>query len=123
MGHAAAISSCYDHWFQAVMDGDTSPLAKLLATDFCYVDIFGVVRDRAGYHTLLAQVPPGTVVMTLGSLEARPLGHHVHALGDYTVKGSLSDGQDVSSHTRFTSVWSLDTGGWHCHRHHATNIA
>jgi len=29
--------------------GDTAPFADLLADDFCYVDIFGEIRDRAGY--------------------------------------------------------------------------
>ena len=57
MDHSAAISRCYTRWFEAVVAGDTTPFADRLADDFCYVDIFGAVRDRAGYHALLADIP------------------------------------------------------------------
>src|SRR5262245_7214693 len=64
---SAAIRRCYDRWFAAVMAGDGAPFADLLAEDFCYVDIFGTVRDGPGYHALLADIPAGNLVMTLGT--------------------------------------------------------
>ena len=118
----AAIAACYHRWFEAVMTGDMTPFAALLAPDFRYVDIFGAVRDGAGYHALLAEIPAGNLIMTLGALDTRPLGAVVCALGDYTVAGNLADGSDLSSHTRFTSLWSNGTGDWRCHGHHATSI-
>ena len=123
MDHSAAISHCYARWFEAVMAGDTAPFADLLADDFCYVDIFGAVRDRAGYHALLADIPAGNLTMTLGTVEASALGPLVRAVGDYTVGGRLAGGKDITSHTRFTSLWSPDAGTWRCHTHHATTIA
>jgi len=123
MDPSAAIRQCYDRWFEAAVAGNARPFGELLADDFCYVDIFGVVRDGAMYRALVAEVPGGSVVMTLGEVEAASLGPLVRALGDYTVKGHLADGKDISSHTRFTSIWSASAGAWRCHSHHATTIA
>ena len=49
MDHADIVSRCYHRWFDALMAGDAAPFVDLLADDFCYVDIFGEIRDRAGY--------------------------------------------------------------------------
>lgn len=122
MDHAAAITERHGLWFEAVMAGDTAPFAELLADDFCYVDIFGAIRDAAGYHALLADIPVGALTMKLGGLETRTLGDLVHVVGDYTVDGSLGTGKDISSHTRFTALWRYDGTAWRCHAHHATTI-
>ena len=123
MEHDDALSRCYRRWFEAIMAGDTAPFAELLADDFRYVDIFGAIRDAAGYHALLADIPAGNLTMTLGEVNGREIGPLVCAVGDYTVKGHLADGKDVSSHTRFTALWSTAAGSWRCHSHHATTIA
>ena len=61
--------------------------------------------------------------MKLGDVTTCPHGDLVHALGDYTVDGTLGTGKDISSHTRFTAIWQPDRNNWRCHAHHATAIA
>src|SRR5687767_14886094 len=99
MDHASVITERYGLWFEAVMNGDHAPFAELLADDFCYVDIFGAVRDGGGYHALLADIPAGALSMKLGAVETRTQGDLVHVLGDYHVEGRLATGKDIASHT------------------------
>jgi len=115
-----AIRQGYGQWFDAVMAKDTARLAGRLDDAFVYTDIFGVVRYKAGYLALVERIPVGGITMQMEHLDTHRLGTVAVVTGHYRVAGSLDDGTDLSSHTRFTAVWQEHGGSWRCVAHHAT---
>lgn len=113
----------YRRWFTAVEARDVLVLDELLDGGFVYTDLFGTVRDKTGYLRLVEGIPLGMIKMTMKVVQARDLGAYALLHGEYQVEGSLADGTDISSHTRFTALWLVDGTVSRCLTHHATRRA
>ena len=109
-------------WFASIKRQDGAWFERVMADDWSYVMIDGSVKDKIWYIQSLQQPfdtePSGEV----HEVTARVFGDIAIASGHYTVKGA-HQGKDLSSHTRFTSVWRNREDRWEALAHHATRIA
>lgn len=81
--------------------------------------MFGERHDKASYTALAAELAPGAfyVVHRAG---ARVREQVAELDGEYFTHSILSDGHDLSAHTRFTATWVREEGAWQCLTHHGT---
>ena len=115
------LTKLMNDWFTSIQRRDSGWFQRVLADDWAYVMIDGSVRNKAWYVGQVSQPFDGDVSAEIHQLTTRIYGPIVIATGHYTVKG-VREGKDLSSHTRFTSVWRRDGDEWRALVHHATRI-
>lgn len=108
-------------WFEAIKRRDPAWFENVMADDWSYVMIDGSVKDKEWYVTGIQHPFDDGPEAEIHELTARIFGNIVIATGHYTVKG-IYQGQDMSSHTRFTAVWRKIDDHWQALTHHATQI-
>jgi ketosteroid isomerase-like protein len=108
-------------WFDSIKRRDSSFFERVLAPEWTYVMIDGSVKDKSWYIQSLQIAFDGDVTCELHELTARTFGDIAIATGHYSVTGSWQ-GKDMSSHSRFTSVWRKLANGWQALTHNATRI-
>lgn len=83
------------------------------------VSVFGMRYDKASYTALAADLAPGAfyVVHRMG---ARVSGDVTELDGEYFTHSVLSDGRDLSAHTRFTAMWVREGDEWRCLTQHGS---
>jgi ketosteroid isomerase-like protein len=118
----AEISALFTEWLARLGDEDQSFYERVLADEWVYTDITGTVRGKREYLPYIGSVS-GQISSRLVELEPRLHGDIAVVTGRYEIEGSLVDGTDVSSSTRFTAVWQSTADGWRALAHHATRIA
>lgn len=118
----AELTAIFEQWLERVPGGDDDFFGRVLDDDWVYTDIAGTVRGKAEYLEYLKPIP-STVSGRLLELEPRLHGELALVTGRYRIEGTLPDGTDVSSDTRFTAVWKRTPQGWRALAHHATSIA
>jgi ketosteroid isomerase-like protein len=116
----AEIEALLKQWFEALLSQDVAFFERTLDESWVYTNIDGNVLGKEDYKKLLEVVPPD-ISIELGEVSVRLHDDIAIAYGSYTVKGMLEDGTDVTSSTRFTSVWQRDGCSWRSLAHHATN--
>lgn len=109
-------------WFERIKHHDSAWFASIMDDDWTYVMIDGSVKDKEWYVTGVQHPFDDGPDAEVHELTARVLGNIAIAHGHYTVKGTYQ-GQDMSSHTRFTAVWRKLDDRWQALTHHATQIA
>lgn len=117
------ISALFTEWLDKFSERDLAFYERVLDPDWVYVDIFGKVRSKSDYIAYLEHDVPTTVSGRLIELTPRLHGDLALVTGLYTVEGSLADGTDISSTTRFSAVWKHDGGVWRALSHHATTVS
>ncbi|HZF56224.1 MAG TPA: nuclear transport factor 2 family protein [Polyangiaceae bacterium] len=116
----AEIEAIFKNWFEALLRHDVAFFERTLDDKWVYTNIDGNVLGKEDYIELLESIPPD-VSITCGEVAVRLHDDIAIAFGYYTVSGVLTDGTDVTSSTRFTSVWKRAGGAWRSLAHHATN--
>jgi ketosteroid isomerase-like protein len=119
---ADELRKVYGDWFAALPAHDAAFFERTLTDDWIYTDIFGTVRTKQEYLEYLSEIPPDATLVMI-ELSARPVAGVVIVHGLYEVRAVHAGGRDVSSSTRFTSVWIDRDGHWRCLTHHGTAIA
>lgn len=117
----AEISALFSEWLDNISTTDESFFERVLDDDWIYTDIVGTVRGKREYIEYLGLVS-GVVSGQLVELNASLHGEIALVTGMYTIEGSLDDGTDVSSTTRFTAVWQRENESWRALAHQGTSI-
>jgi ketosteroid isomerase-like protein len=116
----AEIETIFKEWFKALPGQDVAFFERTLDDDWVYTNIDGKVLGKEDYKELLKVIPPD-ISIELVEVSVRLHGDIAIAIGAYTVTGMLEDGTDVTSSSRFTSVWQRTEGSWRSLAHHAMN--
>lgn len=118
----AELTALFAEWLARLGDPDPSFFERTLDEDWVYTDISGTVRGKRQYIQYIGAASGG-VTGRLIELTPRLHGDIALVTGGYEIEGTLDDGTDVSSSTRFTAVWNRTPAGWRALAHHATTIA
>ena len=97
---------------QAMMSGDTTALAKLLADDAIYIHSSGVVDDEKSYVVPLQsrQIQYDAIDITVTKL--RRLGAGVVLLSGRAVMQTVQDGRSRPLDNLFIMTWVKTADGW-----------
>jgi len=121
---ASRILSLETSWNQAEQQQDTKALDRLLGDKFIYIDVDGIMQNRAEFlegvknraeHIDVIGVEPGTTQIYV-------YGDSAVATGIYREKGSLH-GKPYSNRGRFTDTWIRQGTAWVCVASQSTLIA
>ena len=115
------LRSLMARWFDALKHHDGAWFESVMADDWHYVMIDGSVKDKSWYVRAMQEPFDSEPSTELHELAARVYGNVAIAVGHYTIKAT-AQGEDLSSHTRFTAVWRKHQGKWQALAHHATRI-
>jgi ketosteroid isomerase-like protein len=119
----AEIAALFERWLSSFDSEDHSFFEYVLDPNWTYTDIFGTVRSKGDYIDYLREDVPPTLSGRLVELHARQLGDVALVTGLYTIEGTLVDGTDLSSSSRFTAVWQRGGAeGWTALAHQATSV-
>ena len=120
----AIIKSLSGEWSKALLEGNISVFERIWASDFIYVEPSG---KRFNKVEGIADIKNSTEKLTSSvssSIDVRVYGGGTVAvdIGDFKEVGQDKDGKAFERGARFTNVWVLNKGKWHCVSGHASTV-
>jgi hypothetical protein len=110
-------------WLAAIPNNDVAFLGRTLDPTWHYTDHRGHVHDKGAYLHQVGNLIRSDHRTGLVDFEARQLSEHIAVcFGRYTSRGTMNNGSIIEQDSRFTAVWSRETGAWQALAHQATNV-
>ncbi|MGH9514279.1 MAG: nuclear transport factor 2 family protein [Terriglobales bacterium] len=106
-------------WNQAEVAKDAAALDHLLAHDFTFVDIDGLLQNKVEFLDSIKHPAEHIEIIGNDSVKARVYRDTVIVNGTYHEKGTLN-GKAYVRHGRFTDTWVRQGSSWMCVASHST---
>ena len=100
-------------WNEAETHRDVNAVDALLASTFTYTDSDGTVMDKPQFLASINAPSFDPEQIVNGGMKVQMYGPTAVVTGSYSEKGK-NKGKETVRHGRFTDVWVLQNGAWHC---------
>jgi ketosteroid isomerase-like protein len=112
-----------DEWGQVPLKKDASPLERIWAPDYSYIEADGsVINKQEGIAAVSKNTDTHTSAV-VSNFKVRVFGKDFAvASGDYTDEGRDKSGKEFRRKSRFTNVWAKQNGAWQCVAGHSSDL-
>ncbi|HET9333863.1 MAG TPA: DUF4440 domain-containing protein [Gemmatimonadota bacterium] len=104
-------------WGAAAVAGDVESLVQQYTSDATLMPpgaprAEGAEAIRQAFTGWLGEAPPASATVVSDEITIAAAGDYAHAVGTWTMSGTMPDGSEYSDNGKFLAVWQSVDGDW-----------